>query len=152
VAFRANGAGTNNFVPAASGPNPVPFANEDYDLQDGAPANNYDNANYWFTAPVAGVYEFSAQISGGMFGGTGTANIVLSLVPLDGGSTAITVNETVTGAEIETIPVAGGFLLAAGQRVRVEIQNTASGQPDFVIPATGSPAVRTFSGFLVMAL
>lgn len=115
-----------------------------YDLVNGAPANNYDPTTWTFTAPLAAVYRFAANLNGSP--ATGTADVVLSLVSNSGAQPIQRRFTSTSPADIAGATVAGDFLLQPGQTVQVQVE--ILDDVIFNVPP-GATLGRSFCGSLV---
>jgi hypothetical protein len=129
----------------------VIYDGEIYDLQDGAPADNYDPTTSTFTAPLLGVYRFAAIVNGTGTGPAGETIVTVELRPSNappvGGTQA---SVSFSGAQATgafSITVTGDFQLAAGDTMVVRV--SASSPPGGFVLAGTATVSRTFSGSLV---
>nr|UDO47585.1 collagen triple helix repeat motif-containing protein [Pandoravirus massiliensis] len=130
-------------------PTTVTYSDEIYDLQNGAPANNYDPATSTFTAPLAGVYRFVA-----MANGTRTANEPTVVIRFEtsaagqGRSQAQFVTFDTPGIDDNYgATISGDFQLAVGDTVFVAGLVTNTGDTFTLAPA--GVVTRVFAGSLV---
>ncbi|AJF98512.1 c1q-like domain motif-containing protein [Pandoravirus inopinatum] len=146
VSFRADGVAPQTVV---LGPlMTLAYENEIYDLQNGAPADNYDPATSVFTAPVTGVYRFVATANGTSTTGSLFLRLLLSTDAVGQAlSQSVTSTFLVPDADDNYgLTVTGDYRLAAGNTMRVNIVNSGGGQ--FVVAGAGT-IDRTFSGSLL---
>lgn len=143
VAFRADGVLQTTI---ADGTFPVRFENELYDVQNGLPADNYDPVTWIFTAPLDGIYRFTATVNG-----TRTSDQPTVIISIVSDSGAPPIQEWFTAGDFAGVidnygvSVVGDFLLAAGQTVRV-LSTVVDGTFQY---APVAEANRTFTGSLV---
>ena len=149
MAFRADGVVSSGYT-AGSGVDPVVYESKIYDLQDGAPATNYNTATFTFTAPVAGIYRFAANICGST-SEAGTASMQFSMVMLDASS--VPVGQPIqqqfistSATDFEGATIAGDFQMLVGYQLIMRAQNT--GTANYAIPA-GTVIGRSFVGSLI---
>ncbi|AVK74605.1 Collagen triple helix and C1q domain containing protein [Pandoravirus quercus] len=142
VAFRADGVTLSGYQGPVT--DPVVYESEVYDLVNGAPANNYDPTTWTFTAPLAAVYRFAANLNGSP--ATGTALVVLSLVSNNGAQPIERRFTSTSAADIVGATVAGDFLLQPGQTVHVQVE--ILNDVIFNVPA-GTTLGRSFCGSLI---
>lgn len=145
VSFRADGVAAQTVSGALT---TLVYENQIYDLQNGAPADNYNPATSVFTAPVAGVYRFIATANG--------TNVVAALflrLLLASDAVGQALSQSVTSTfdvpdanDNFGLTVAGDYRLAAGNTMRVNI--VGAGGSQFVV-AAAAVINRTFSGSLL---
>lgn len=147
VAFRADGVAAQ--VVTSTAPVTVAYENEIYDLENGVPADNYDPATSTFTAPVAGVYRFSAMASGTLVSGEPTVSLVLTASAAGQGPTRalFRIFDMADADDNYSGNVAGDFQLAAGDTVTPQISLSPDGGDFALVPA--GTVTRTFMGSLV---
>ncbi|AVK75261.1 hypothetical protein pqer_cds_839 [Pandoravirus quercus] len=147
VAFRADGVATQ--VVTATVFVTVAYENEIYDLQNGVAADNYDPATSTFTAPLAGVYRFSAMASGTLVAGNPTVSLVLTTSAAGQGPTRalFRVFDIADADDNYSANVVGDFQLAAGDTVTPQISLSPDGG-NFTLAPAGT-VTRTFMGSLV---
>ncbi|AVK75759.1 Complement C1q subcomponent subunit B [Pandoravirus neocaledonia] len=142
VAFRADGTVLSGYAGPVT--DPVVYDTQVYDLVNGAPADNYNPATWTFTAPLAAVYRFAANLNGSAT--VGTADVVLSLVSNNGEQPIQRRFSSTSATDFAGATVAGDFLLQVGQTVQV--QATVLTNSTFIVPA-GTTLGRSFSGSLI---
>ncbi|AVK77520.1 Collagen triple helix and C1q domain containing protein [Pandoravirus macleodensis] len=145
VSFRADGVVAQTVSAVLT---TVTYENQIYDLQNGAPANNYNPATSVFTAPVTGVYRFIATVNGTNVVATLARRILLSTDAVGQAlSQSVTSTFDVPGADDNFgLTVAGDYRLAAGNTMRV---NTISAGGSQFAVAAATVINRTFSGSLL---
>lgn len=142
MAFRADGVVLSGYAGPVT--DPVVYESEVYDLVNGAAADNYDPTTWTFTAPLAAVYRFAANLNGSAT--VGTAEVVLSLVSNNGSQPIERRFASASATDFAGATVSGDFLLQVGQTVQVQAELlTAS---TFIVPA-GTTLGRSFSGSLI---
>ncbi|AGO83519.1 Collagen triple helix domain containing protein [Pandoravirus salinus] len=145
VSFRADGVAPQTITGVVA---TLAYENQIYDLENGAPADNYDPATSVFTAPVTGVYRFIATANG--------TNVVAALflrlflaTDAVGQALSQSVTSTFDAPDADDnfgLTVAGDYRLAAGNTMRVNM--TGVGASQFTVAGAGT-INRTFSGSLV---
>lgn len=136
----------NQIVTANSGPATIELPSEQYDL-----GNAYDIGTYKFTAPVAGVYRFTAGILIGLDTGTPTDVNISILLAVNGSSVfGLTTNDEHTDLNSRSMAVTRDVLLTAGQTVEAKVDITTTGASTWVMDTNS--AANFLQGSLVQSV
>jgi len=136
-AFLNANTGNVNYTSAAS--SDFVFGHESYDI-----GGNYNTSNGKFTAPIAGLYHFTANIYGTGFGsGTTWASVYIFV---DATQVSRTINDPQGGAY--AFPqITDNLQLTAGQEVTIRLG--VSGDTTVNVSGSSDGSITNFSGFLI---
>lgn len=136
-AFLSSNTGNVDYTSAAA--SDFVFNSESYDI-----GGNYNTSNGKFTAPIAGIYHFNANMYGTGFGSGVTWASVYIFV--NGVQTTRTINDPEGGAY--AFPqITDNLQLTAGQEVTIRLG--VSGDSTVNVSGSGDGSITNFSGFLI---
>ena len=136
-AFLSSNTGNVDYTSAAA--SDFVFDSESYDI-----GGNYNTSNGKFTAPIAGLYHFTANMYGTGFGSGVTWASVYIFV--NGTQVSRTINDPEGGAY--AFPqITDNLQLTAGQEVTIRLG--VSGDSTVNVSGSSDGSITNFSGFLI---